>query len=131
MILFCVVWLNLSNSEEAGADVRRAAALGYADGIASAILGLVPMCEEGGGFDDRRTELLEEYLVFLVDDFYLYVHANYSAEDSGASVQLVLLAYYQTFRPIVSEKAGKAFNRIAVLDPEAASAAQRDAEKVD
>jgi hypothetical protein len=94
VILFCVVWLNLSNSEEAGADVRRAAALGYADGIASAILGLVPMCEEGGGFDDRRTELLEEYLVFLVE-------------------------------------AGKAFNRIAVLDPEAASAAQRDAEKVD
>jgi len=127
LVLFLLVPSNrVACAESEKVSKGRLLSLGYSDGMVDAIGGVASLIEEGNGQNGggRVSPAMETYLMYLVDQFYLHVHANYSSEDSGHMIYLVMRDYYIVFRYTVSDSAKDGFKKLVSLDEKQARIAR-------
>lgn len=100
---------------------------GYSKGMVDAITRSIPLVERE--LTSRPKEgispELEEYLIYLYDQFYLYIHANYSHERYGFYTQLALEPYFEIIEGAISSEGRNSITKLVILDEVAAEAAKR------
>lgn len=102
-------------------------AIGYAQGVLDAIRNAVPLVERELKLRPKSpiSSELEKYLVYLYDQFYLHIHANYSHKEYGVYTEMALEPYFEVIECGVSSGGRDSIMKIIDLDKKAAESAKK------